>query len=170
VSHKAIFCTSEEEERVLIPGLAKMGSYSSALPLIFMCVVLMYFKRGKVEEEAGGGNGGLVMEEVLEEDVELAGGEDEREEEEEGGRGAGEVLDEVVDSNYHQERKKMWFQKVDALKEYLDANDQKFPKQKEGWLGTFWHNTKNRMKKNNLTTDQVEKLRSIGVPVENYLP
>jgi hypothetical protein len=50
-------------------------------------------------------------------------------------------LDEVVGSNYHQERKKMWFQKVDALKEHLDANHQKMPEQREGWLGKFWHNT-----------------------------
>ena len=124
----------------------------------------MYFKRGKgeEEEEAGGGNGGLVMmEEVLEEYVEVAEIEDEGEEEE-----GGEA---VVESNYHQKRSKDWYPTVGKLKEYVGTNGGQFPKRSEA-LGEFWHNTKNRMKKGDFSSIQLEKLQSIGVPVEDYVP
>ena len=45
---KFFLLVSEEGERVHVPVPAKMGSHSSALPLVFMCVVLMYFKSRKV--------------------------------------------------------------------------------------------------------------------------
>ena len=143
LANQFFLLVSEEEKRVHVPVPAKMGSHSSALPLIFMCVVLMYFKRGKVEEEAGGGNGGLVMEDSRRGF----------------GRGGGQQLP--------SRKKKIWFQKVDALKEHLDANHQKIPKQREGWLGKFWHNTEYRMKKGKLSSIQLKKLQSIGVPVTN---
>ena len=131
LANQFFLLVSEEEKRVHVPVPAKMGSHSSALPLIFMFVVLMYFKRGKVEEEAGGGNGGLVMEDSRRGF----------------GRGGGQQLP--------SRKKKIWFQKVDALKEHLDANHQKIPKQREGWLGKFWHNTEYRMKKGKLSSIQL---------------